>query len=149
MVVFRFIFCFMGACCLVKTKKKHWDKNCQNQDHNWNQPEHLSRQHLSKFIYPYQEYLSCYWPNFDSWEHLNSNCHSDICRGSICPGNIWLYQEYLNSYLFGPNCKGKVKTIYVQKKLGLKVLDPKKFWVKKNRSQKVWVQKFRCKKHPR
>ena len=55
-------------------------------------------------ICPYQEYLSCYWPNFDetlkvgSWEHLDSNCHSDLCLGNICPGDICPYQEYLSCY---------------------------------------------------
>ena len=53
-----------------------------------------------------QQYLSCYWPDFDetlkvgSWEHLEQiPTVSDICPGNICPGNICPYQEYLSWYL--------------------------------------------------
>ena len=57
-------------------------------------------------ICPYQNYLSCYWPDFDqtlkvdSLDNLgtDSNCHGDICPGNICPGDICPYQEYLSCY---------------------------------------------------
>ena len=53
------------------------------------------------------KYIIFYWPDFDqtlnvgSWEHLDSNCHSDICPGNISPRNICPYQEYLSCY--GPD----------------------------------------------
>ena len=51
-----------------------------------------------------QQYLSCYWLNFDqtfevgSWEQLEQistvTVTCDICPGNISPGNI--YQEHLS-----------------------------------------------------
>ena len=41
--------------------------------------QHFSWGHLSEHICPYQQYLSCYWPDLDqtlnegSWEHIFSN----------------------------------------------------------------------------
>ena len=48
-------------------------------------------------ICPYQEYLSCYWPDFDQTlkEETDFNYHGDICPGDIFPGDICPYQEYL------------------------------------------------------
>ena len=53
-----------------------------------------------------QQYLSCYWPNFDetlkvsSWEHLEHiyDSQHDNCQDNICPGNICPYQKYLRCY---------------------------------------------------
>ena len=63
---------------------------------------------VSKDIFPYQEYLSCYWPDFDetlnvgSWEHLEwiptVTLTFVICPDNICPGGICPYQEYLSCY---------------------------------------------------
>ena len=67
------------------------DSNCQG--------DICPRNICPRDICPYQEYLSCYWPDFDetlqvgSWEH-----HGDICPRNICPGDICTYQEYLSCY---------------------------------------------------
>ena len=47
-------------------------------------------------ICPYQEYLSCYWPDFDQtlkvsfWEYVKQipTVNSDNCPGNICPGDF-------------------------------------------------------------
>jgi len=48
-----------------------------------------------------QQYLSCYWPDFDqtlnkgSWEH-KQQILTDISPGNICLGDIFPYQQYLS-----------------------------------------------------
>ena len=50
----------------------------------------------------YQQYLSCYWPDFNetlkvgSCEHLEQIPTVDICAGNIYPVYIYTYQEYLS-----------------------------------------------------
>ena len=42
-------------------------------------------------ICPYQEYLSCYWPDFDQTlksRFLGPSWTNFFCHGYICPGNI-------------------------------------------------------------
>ena len=80
--------------------------------------------------------LTRFWPNFKgrlrgpSW--TDSNCHSDICPGNICP-----YKEYLSCYW--PNFD---QTFRTQLFLGFYFLDPKCcrpkiFWI-----QIFWIQNF-------
>ena len=67
-------------------------------------------------ICPYQEYLSCYWPDFDkilkvaSWEYLEQTSHSDICLSNICPGDNCPYQQNLSFYW--PDFDGTLKVAY-------------------------------------
>ena len=57
-------------------------------------------------ICPYQEYLSCYWPDVNQtlkvgfWNLFltDANHYGDICPINICLGNICPYQEYLSCY---------------------------------------------------
>ena len=56
-------------------------------------------------ICPYQEYLSCYWPDVNQTLGrflepflTDANHYGDICPVNICLGNICPYQEYLSCY---------------------------------------------------
>ena len=66
---------------------------------------------LSSNICPYQEYLSCYWPDFDqtlkvgSWDYLEQIStiavtffQATLVQATFGPGNICPYQEYLSCY---------------------------------------------------
>ena len=77
------------------------NSNC----HYDNCPDNICLGHIC----PYQEYCSCYWPNFKGRflgpSLTDANCHDNICQGTICPGNICPYQEYLSCRW--PNFKGR------------------------------------------
>ena len=57
-------------------------------------------------ICPYQQYLSCHWPNFDqtlnkwSLEHIQqiTTVTTTFVKTNICPGDICPYQQYYSCY---------------------------------------------------
>ena len=63
--------------------------------------QHLSWQHLSLSGIT-QLLLTRFWWKFKDCflgtSRTDSNCHGDICRWNIHPGDICPYQEYLGSY---------------------------------------------------
>ena len=79
-------------------------------------------------IYPYQEYLSCYWPDFDetlkicflSTSRTDSNCQGDICLGISGISQMLLTRFWWNfkgrflgtsrtdSYCHGNICQGNI-----------------------------------------
>ena len=120
-------------------------------------------------ICPYQEYLSCYWPNFDetfnvvSWEHLEqiptikltfvqATCYwPDIDQtltdansySDICQVNIWSGDICLyQEYQFWPKFKGRFQNFDPKFVVLNKILNPTFFWPKVFLNLNFWTWIF-------
>ena len=88
-------------------------------------------------ICPYQEYLSCYWPDIDQ-TLTDANSYSDICQVNIWSGDICLYQEYQ----FWPKFKGRFQNFDPKFVVLNKILNPTFFWPKVFLNLNFWTWIF-------
>ena len=103
LILYNILLLYRIPDILVKLFCSHIQRCCQN-------PNLTSTQRLGftwKWLYTTthqnhiytqcQQFLSCYWPDFDETLKVGS-CHGDIYPDNICLGNICPYQEYLSCY---------------------------------------------------